>query len=262
MNYASTRTDVKRGCGVKCTSLLKQHAELCVMANMPYRPSRAHEVADGLLSGSSRRVCVMRQNVDAWSFHHLKTSPFRSNEVLVSHANRAPCLLLIFRGRTFYANMTRTIPTATLTTHKTCPTCGTSKPLAQFWKSKFSKYGVQAHCKICQAVRKRGEPSYAPQPVKVSKIAKPPKSVAKVIPEAAELIVDLPGIYEVQNRGKGYTSFRFESPIDGSVFSFSSFREARTGRQEMMRAFRQQAVFESVVRQKTGKKPADDEDTE
>lgn len=58
-------------------------------------------------------------------------------------------------------------------------------------------------------------------------ITPPPKNVATVKPDAPELIVSIPGIYEVQNRGKGYTSFRFESPIDGSVFSFSSFKEGK-----------------------------------
>jgi hypothetical protein len=90
-------------------------------------------------------------------------------------------------------------------------------------------------------------------------IAKPQKPVSNDTPE---LTIDIPGIYEVENRGKGYTSFRFDSPIDGSVFAFESFKEARKERQQMMSAFRQQAVFESVVRQKTGKKPADDEGDE
>jgi hypothetical protein len=88
------------------------------------------------------------------------------------------------------------------------------------------------------------------------KIAEPQKSAPSDTPE---LVIDIPGIYEVQNRGKGYTSFRFESPIDGSIFSFPSWAEARTARKSMMAVFRQQAVFDGVVRQKTGKKPATDE---
>jgi hypothetical protein len=90
-----------------------------------------------------------------------------------------------------------------------------------------------------------------PQTPKVKKIKAP------VDPE---LVIDLPGIYQVENRGKGCISFRFESLIDGSVFSFSSFKEARQTRQEMMDAFRQQVVFESVQRQSSGKKPVVDEE--
>jgi hypothetical protein len=92
-----------------------------------------------------------------------------------------------------------------------------------------------------------------------TKIAKPQKPAPSVTPATPELIVDVPGIYEVENRGRGTRSFNFTSTIDGSTFSFPSFKEAREARQAMMRAFRGQAVFESVVRQKTGKKPEADE---
>jgi hypothetical protein len=69
----------------------------------------------------------------------------------------------------------------------------------------------------------------------------------------------VPGIFEIQNRGRGYRTFNFTSPIDDSAFSFSSWAEAKKTRQSMMKAFEQQARFDGCVRQKTGKKPEDDE---
>jgi hypothetical protein len=68
--------------------------------------------------------------------------------------------------------------------------------------------------------------------------------------------VDIPGIYEIENRGRGYTSFRFESPIDGSVFSYESFKDARKARQSMMAAFRQLAAYDSTHRQSTAARRA------
>jgi hypothetical protein len=111
-------------------------------------------------------------------------------------------------------------------------------------------------CKQCNSDylkewRKINRLPKAPRPPKVKKI-KPPVD--------PKLIVDCPGIWEVENRGRDTRTFNFTSLIDSSTFSFPSFREARQARQEMMQAFRQQAVFESVHRQTTGKKPAVDDE--
>jgi len=92
----------------------------------------------------------------------------------------------------------------------------------------------------------------APQPVKAIKSLPNPTPLPQVDPE---LVIDLPGIWEIQNRGKNYTTYNFTSPIDQSTFTFSSFKEARKARESMRDIFVQQAQFEAVVRQKTGKKP-------
>jgi hypothetical protein len=215
---------------------------------------------------------------------------------------------------------------------KICPTCG-PKLTTEFFNCRTSKDGLQAHCKTCQAIRKKNKPDtslsqriqsdpeamaliqsatltgrkylradgtriYLNQElaklgyhvgssnlsVIVSKVqgryltvgqkrlqndpnasdmptavltSEPPKPAPN---DTLELVIDIPGIFEVQNRGRGYTSYNFTSPVDGSTFTFSSFKDARKGRQAMMTAFEQQAVFESVFRQKTGKKPADDDE--
>jgi hypothetical protein len=86
-----------------------------------------------------------------------------------------------------------------------------------------------------------------------------PKVQKIVVPVDPELVIDLPGIWEIQNRGKNYTTYNFTSPIDQTSFTFSSFREARKARGSMGDVFVQQARFEAVVRQKTGKKPEVDE---
>jgi hypothetical protein len=147
--------------------------------------------------------------------------------------------------------------TCTTPTEKICTVCKTPKNTNQFNRHNGHKDKLGSNCKACikEAVRKRR--------LNIPRTPKPPKppKIKKIKgPVDPELVVDLPGIYPVENRGKGYTSFRFDSPIDGSIFSFSSFKEARKERQQMMSAFRQQAVFESVQRQSSGKKPAVDDE--
>ena len=92
----------------------------------------------------------------------------------------------------------------------------------------------------------------APQPPQAIKSLPNPKPLPQVDPE---LVIDLPGIWEIQNRGKNYTTYNFTSPIDQTTFTFPSFRDARKARESMRDVFVQQARFEAVVRQKTGKKP-------
>jgi hypothetical protein len=149
------------------------------------------------------------------------------------------------------------------TTHKTCPACSIEKPSTEFNKHGGHRDKLSTNCRECvkklartrRAIEKAAQaPQIDPIIPPISSITPPPQSLSKTILEAPELIVDLPGIYEIEHRGRGTRSFRFESPVDGSVFAFESFKEARKERQQMMTAFRQQAVFESVVRQKTGKR--------
>jgi hypothetical protein len=222
----------------------------------------------------------------------------------------------------------------TATLSKTCPTCAIKKDASEYFKSRNSKDGLQAHCKSCQAIRKLNKPDInisaairaderavqlirsairvgvrkyvtadgkrinvqrevaklghttssanfsavcagirgtlqpkpkaqkAPQiePIipPIRSISLPPTSVAPTSLATPALIVDLPGIYEVENRGRGTRSFRFESTIDGSVFAFDTFREARMAREKMRGAFEQQSKFDAVQRQSSGK-PASDE---
>jgi hypothetical protein len=136
---------------------------------------------------------------------------------------------------------------------KACQTCKILKPLTDFYRKTNSPLGVQGECRICQRKRSAARLLLKPKPAKVHKI------VAVVEPE---LIIDVPGIFEIQNRGKNYTTYNFTNPIDQSTFTFSSFHEARQARESMRDVFIQQARFEAVVRQKTGKKPVDDEDAE
>ena len=163
--------------------------------------------------------------------------------------------------------MNRTTPTPI---RKTCPKCNEVKDATAFNKHSDHRDKLSTSCKECgknylrenralkRAIKKaaQGHPN-DPKVPPISTITPSPKSVRSDTPE---LVVDVPGIYEVQNRGKGYTSFRFESPIDGSVFSFPSFQDARKVRKSMLAVFEQQARFESVHRQSTGGRPAVDSD--
>jgi hypothetical protein len=125
---------------------------------------------------------------------------------------------------------------------KLCQTCRIEKPISDFYRKTNSGDGRQGACRICQTKTNRE---------RLARLSPAPKKPRKLPPEP-ELVIDLPGIWEVENRGRGYRSFNFTSPIDGSTFTFSSFREARQGRNEMMSAWRQQARYESVYRQSTG----------
>jgi hypothetical protein len=150
---------------------------------------------------------------------------------------------------------------------KTCIICKITKNRADFTKHSGHSDGLHSRCRACtnegnknRRAKVRQARLEASGVVADVDIAEPQKPAPQTILDAPELIVDVPGIYEVENRGRGTRSFNFTSTIDGSTFSFPSFAEARQARQAMMKAFRQQAVFESVVRQKTGKKPEADED--
>jgi hypothetical protein len=156
--------------------------------------------------------------------------------------------------------------TCTTPTTKICTICRQSKATDQFPKHGGHRDGLGSNCRACvkELARMRREKARqtsldAPQPVKAIKSPANPKTLPSF---DSELVIDIPGIFEVQNRGRGYTSYNFTSPVDGSTFTFSSFKEARKGRLEMIKAFRQLAVFESVQRQSTGKKRVDDEGDE
>jgi hypothetical protein len=75
-----------------------------------------------------------------------------------------------------------------------------------------------------------------------------------------EIAVSMPAIFEVENRGRNYRSFCFESPLDGSVFSFLCYKDARAARESLRPAICQMETYDRVVRQKTVKKPVDDEE--
>jgi hypothetical protein len=105
----------------------------------------------------------------------------------------------------------------------------------------------------------------APKTVKPPKVktSTPPKPLKIVAPIDLEIAVSMPAIFEVDNRGKGYRTFNFESPIDGSLFSFLSYKEARAARESLRPAICQLENYENVHRQSTGGKSAvDDEDDE
>jgi hypothetical protein len=87
--------------------------------------------------------------------------------------------------------------------------------------------------------------------------------VKKIKAPVDTIAVSMPAISEVENRGKNYRSFCFESPLDGSVFSFLSYKEARGARESFRPAICQMETYENTHRQSTGKKLAvDDEDDE
>jgi hypothetical protein len=145
---------------------------------------------------------------------------------------------------------------------KTCRTCKIAKDRADFTNHDGHTDGLSSAYKSCEKkrMRERGAKMRAlkkaaqshpidPDVSPMSTITLPPQSAPTVEPEMA---IDIPGIYEVQNRGRGYTSFRFESPIDNSIFSFPSFAEARKARKSMMAVFEQQAKFDAVQRQSKG----------
>jgi hypothetical protein len=191
---------------------------------------------------------------------------FESTEAWL--ASRTACLTVNFLGGVFFLfakNMTCTTPTT-----KICTLCKQPKDADQFNKHGGHRDGLGSNCRQCikEAARMRRAKAVgiqahqtrpdAPQLVKAIKSLPNPKPLPQVDPE---LVIDIPGIWEIQNRGKNYITYNFTSPIDQTTFTFSSFKQARQAHQEMMKAFRQQAVFESVRRQSTGKKLAvDDED--
>src|SRR6201987_1958050 len=74
---------------------------------------------------------------------------------------------------------------------KICPTCQIPKLLTEFWKSRKSKYGLKAHCKICQAIRKRRSDPNASEKPRAVLIAKPQKAQPTV---DSELAIVLPSI--------------------------------------------------------------------
>ena len=74
---------------------------------------------------------------------------------------------------------------------KICPTCQIPKLLTEFWKSRKSKYGLQAHCKSCQAIRKRRSDPNASEKPRAVLIAKPQKAQPTV---DSELAIVLPSI--------------------------------------------------------------------
>jgi hypothetical protein len=134
-------------------------------------------------------------------------------------------------------------------THKFCRACNTTKTGNDFFKDGGHADGLQTRCRACTNERKRNRD--APKLSKIKKALLP-----KPAPEEPEPIVDISGIYEVENRGRGRRSFRFESPIDGSVFSYESFKDARQARQSMMATFKQLAAYDSTHRQSTAARRA------
>jgi hypothetical protein len=142
----------------------------------------------------------------------------------------------------------------TAPTTKICSVCRLPQPTDQFTKHGGHRDGLGSNCHTCRnelarAWRQRRRLAQtnpdAPQSFKAIKSPPKPKPLPTVDPE---LVIDIPGVWEVQNRGRGTRSFNFTSLVDNSTFSFPTFREARQARAEMMDAFRQQAVFESVHR--------------
>ena len=128
---------------------------------------------------------------------------------------------------------------STTPTQKTCRLCNVTKNKDKFTNHGGHKDGLQSNCKSCEkkrmrAVRKRALKKAAqshpsvPNVPPTQSITPPPTKLTTVTPE---LVIDIPGIFEIQNRGKNYTSYNFTSPIDGSTFSFPSFKEARQARQ-------------------------------
>jgi hypothetical protein len=108
---------------------------------------------------------------------------------------------------------------------------------------KSQSTGYRHTARLARAIRKRrSDPNASEKPGAVL-IAKPQKAQPTV---DSELAIVLPGIFEIQNRGKGCTSFNFTSPIDDSTFSFPSFKEARKARESMRGAFEQLAVYENT----------------
>ena len=169
-------------------------------------------------------------------------------------------------GAYLFYHMKKSTTLRTIPTHKTCIACSVTKNKDQFVRHGGHKDGLQTKCRSCtneanknrRAAKARQKDSQnVPDVPPTQSITAPPKNVAKSILEAPKLIVSLPGIYEVENRGKGYTSFRFENPVDGSTFAFESFAEARKARKCMVAIFEQQSKFDGVKRQSTGKPAAE-----
>jgi hypothetical protein len=63
-----------------------------------------------------------------------------------------------------------------------------------------------------RGLRKKATQSH-PNVPPISTITSPAPNVAPIEPE---LVIDVPGIFEIQNRSRNYTSYNFTSPIDGS----------------------------------------------
>jgi hypothetical protein len=103
-------------------------------------------------------------------------------------------------------------------TGKVCPKCQIEKAAKDFNKHGGHRDKLSTSCKECikrHVQDKRAGALEASQPVRATKTLPPQKPAPQVILDAPELIVNLPGIYEVENRGRGTRSFRFESTIDG-----------------------------------------------
>ena len=157
--------------------------------------------------------------------------------------------------------MPRTTPRTT-PTQKTCRLCKLIKDRDQFVRHDGHKDGLQTRCKACtnetaknrRAKARQKDSQNVPDVSPMSTIAPPPKPATKV---KTELVIDVPGIFEIQNRGKNYTSYNFTSPVDNSTFSFPSFSEARQARKSMMAIFEQQSKFDGVQRQSTGRPAAE-----
>jgi hypothetical protein len=172
--------------------------------------------------------------------------------------NRRPAGTVYSAGHFLYPIMTtRLIPL-----QKLCIACRVPLPANQFSAHGGHKDGLQSRCKSCTNERSKSRRLNldTPKLPRATKTLPKPKPVPKVIPSDPEPIVDIPGIFEVQNRGRGYTSYNFTSPIDQGTFTFSSFKEARAARESMRAEFRQLAAYQNTHRQSTGKRNDEDED--
>jgi hypothetical protein len=143
---------------------------------------------------------------------------------------------------------------------KTCIACNIPLSANQFSAHGGHRDGLQSRCKSCTNKRSksRGDNSDTPKLPRAVKTVKP--KPPKPLRAEPELIINLPGIFEVENRGRGTRSFRFESPVDGATFAFESFREARAARETMRAEFRQLAAYQNTHRQSTGRKSVDEDE--
>ena len=145
--------------------------------------------------------------------------------------------------------------TCSTPTTKICTICKLPEDTNQFNKHNGQKDGLGSNCRACIKERTRMRRLNIPRP------PKPPQTpkVKKIKAPVDEIAVSMPSIFEVENRGKNYRSFCSESPLDGNIFSFLSYREARAARESFRPAICQMETYENTHRQSTGKKLTVDE---
>jgi hypothetical protein len=119
---------------------------------------------------------------------------------------------------------------------KICTVC--RLPKDDFPKHAGHRDGLSSNCQDCVKALARMRRLNIPRPPKTPTLKTP--KVQKIVVPVDTIAVSMPSIFEVENRGKNYRSFCFESPLDGSVFSFSSYKEARGARESFRPAIRQE----------------------